>query len=88
MDPDTVYSNLVRTGLIDAMLDSGGVLSMRDSQMVTVVVVPIDVMVTNPLYRNSSRKLVLSIKGEDLAAFRAGKLTREEVKLKIVDTRF
>jgi hypothetical protein len=88
MDPDTVYSNLVRSNLIDAMLDSGGVLSMRESQMLTVVVVPIDVIVTNPLYRNSSRKLVLSIKGEDLIAFRAGKITREEVKQRIVDTRF
>ena len=53
-----------------------------------VVAIPVDVLVTNPYYRNTSRKLILSIKGEDLAAFRAGKITRDEVKQRIVDTRF
>ena len=73
---------------MDAILYSSIVLSLRDNQWLSVAVVPVDVAVTNPLYRNTSRKLILSIKGEDLAAFRAGKLTREEAKLKIVDTRF
>ena len=53
-----------------------------------VEAVRVDVLVTNPYYRNTSRKLILSIKGEDLAAFRAGKITRDEAKQRIVDTRF
>lgn len=86
--PDKMYSDFVRLGLMDAILDSSSVLSLRDSQWLTVAVVPVDVAITNPLYRNTSRKLILSIKGEDLAAFRAGKITRDEAKERIVDTRF
>lgn len=88
-NPNTMYSDLVRLGLMDAMLDSSTVLqSLRSDQWLTVVAIPVDVLVTNPYYRNTSRKLILSIKGEDLAAFRAGKITRDEAKQRIVDTRF
>jgi hypothetical protein len=73
---------------MDAMLDSSSVLSLKDGQWLTVAVVPVDVLVTNAFYRNTSRKLVLSIKAEDLAAFRAGKISRDEAKLRIVDKRF
>jgi hypothetical protein len=73
---------------MDAILDSSGVLTLRESQWLSVAVVPIDVAVTNPLYRNTSRKLILSIRGDDLAAFRAGRISREEAKLRIVDKRF
>ena len=73
---------------MDAMLDSSGVLTVKDGQWLTVVAIPIDVLVTNPYYRNTSRKLILSIKGEDLAALRAGKITRDEAKLKMVEMRF
>ena len=88
-NPNIMYSDLVRLGLMDAMLDSSTVLqSLRNDQWLTVVAIPVDVLVTNPYYRNTSRKLILSIKGEDLAAFRAGKITRDEAKQRIVDTRF
>ena len=87
-NPDAMYSDLVRVGLMDAMLDSSSVLSLRDGQRLTVTAVPVDVLVTNAFYKNTSRKLILSIKTEDLAAFRAGKLTREEAKLKIEEIRF
>lgn len=87
-DPNVMYSDFVRLGLMDAMLDSASVLTLKDGQWLTVVAIPVDVLVTNPYYRNTSRKLILSIKAEDIAAFRAGKITRDEAKLKIVDTRF
>jgi hypothetical protein len=87
-DPHAMYSDFVRFGLMDAMIDSSTVLTLKDGQWLSVVAIPVDVLVTNPYYRNTSRKLVLSIKGEDLTAFRAGKITRDELKLKIVDTRF
>lgn len=87
-DPNVMYSDFVRLGLMDAMLDSASVLTLKDGQWLTVVAIPVDVLVTNPYYRNTSRKLILSIKGEDVAAFRAGKITRDEAKLKIVDQRF
>ena len=87
-DPNVMYSDFVRLGLMDAMLDSSSVLTLKDGQWLTVVGIPVDVLVTNPYYRNTSRKLILSIKAEDIAAFRAGRITRDEAKLKIVDTRF
>jgi hypothetical protein len=87
-NPNAMYSDLVRLGLMDAMLDSSTVLTVRNEQWLTVVAIPVDVLVTNPYYRNTSRKLILSIKGEDLAAFRAGKITRDEAKQRITDTRF
>jgi hypothetical protein len=87
-NPNTMYSDLVRLGLMDAMLDSSSVLTVKNDQWLTVVAIPIDVLVTNPYYRNTSRKLILSIKGEDLAALRAGTITRDEAKQRIVDTRF
>jgi hypothetical protein len=87
-DPNKEYSDLVRLGLMDALIDSSSVLTLRDGQWLTVAAIPVDVLVTNPMYRNTSRKLVLSIKGEDLAAFRAGKITRDEAKQRIIETRF
>jgi hypothetical protein len=88
-NPNAMYSDLVRFGLMDAMLDSSSVLTtLKNDQWLTVVAIPIDVLVTNPYYRNTSRKLILSIKGEDLAAFRAGKITRDQAKERIIDTRF
>ena len=35
-----------------------------------------------------ARQLVLSIKSEDLIALNEGKITRDEAKQRIVDTRF
>lgn len=87
-DPNVMYSDFVRLGLMDAMIDNSGVLSMKDGQWLSVVAIPVDALVTHPYYRNQSRKLILSIKAEDLAAYRAGKITRDEAKQKIVDRRF
>ena len=56
--------------------------------MLTVQVTPIDVAVTNVFDKNPSRKLILSIKGEDLEAFRQKTLTREQLLLRIIDRRF
>jgi hypothetical protein len=87
-DPHAMYSDFVRLGLMDAMIDNSGVLSLKDGQWLSVVAIPVDVLVTHPYYRNQSRKLILSIKAEDLAAYRAGKITRDEAKQRIVDRRF
>jgi hypothetical protein len=88
MNLDQRYSDLIRESLIDAMLDSSVMLPVKDGQSLSVVVVPLDVAVTNPLYFNQSRKLILSIKGEILTALRSGKMTRDEARQKIQDVRF
>ncbi len=86
--PDQQYTMLVRQGLVDAMLDSSGVLPLKAGQTLTVACNPVDVLVTNQLQRNPSKQLILSIKGEDLLAYRNQTLSREEAKQRILERRF
>lgn len=88
MSPDQYYTTLVRDALIDTMLDSSGVLPLKDGQTLTVACIPVDVAVTNPVQRNQSRQLVLTIKGEDVIALRQGTLSREDAKQRIIERRF
>jgi hypothetical protein len=87
-DPDREYTSYVRSALVDAMLDSSGVLSVTPGERLTVVVSGIEQPNPNPLYRSNSSKLVLTITAEDLVAFRQGRLTREQAKERIVAERF
>jgi hypothetical protein len=87
-NPDEMYAKFVRESLIDVVLDSSRILSIKAGQSLTVAAIPVNVVYRNPLYGNQSRQLILSIKGEDLDAFHQGKITRDEAKQKIVETRF
>jgi hypothetical protein len=86
--PDEQYSNYVREAIIHAMLTSSGVLPLDDAEWLTVAAAGVDVYVRNPLYRNQSRKLILSIRADDLRALRAGEITVEEARDRIVERRF
>ncbi len=88
MTPDQYYTALVYEALIDTVLDSSGVLLLKEGQTLTVACDPVDVAIRDPLYKNLSRKLVLTIKGEDLLSYRKGALTREEAKQRIIERRF
>ena len=89
MTPSQYMTEQVREALINAILDSATMLPLLSSgQTLTVACNPVDVLVTNQLYRNTSKKLVLQIKGEDLVALREGKLTREQAKERITERRF
>ena len=88
LDPDRRYSNYVREALIEALLDGAAVLQLEQTQWVTVAASGVDVAVTNPLYRNPSRKLVLSLRGEDLLALRQQRITRDEARARILERRF
>jgi hypothetical protein len=85
-DPVRELSDFVRENLIEAMVENSQALGVIEgAQLVVVASVSAEAR-RNPL--EMSRLLVLSIKGEDLAAFRQGRLTKAEVKLRIVDRRF
>lgn len=82
-DPGLAYTNEVKAALVDAMLDFGAPIPIGDSQWLTIAARddhdsrlgggdPYDVST-----------IVLRISGEHLAAFRAGKLTREEAVAKV-----
>ena len=78
----------MRDALLDFIVDQGFLLPIGPGQMLTVQVTPIDVAITNPIEKNPSRKLNLSIKGEDLELFRQKTLTRDQLRLRIIDRRF
>jgi hypothetical protein len=85
-DPDTQYSAQVKDALIDAMLDSSGVLPMTVGDRLVIVVSGTGAAVTNPLYRDE--RLILTVKSSDLADLHQGKLTRDAVKQRITQTVF
>jgi hypothetical protein len=86
--PNQQYSDYVREALIEALIDSSRILSVENGQWLTVAAIGVDVAVVNPLYRNTSRKLILSIKGDDLLTYRRGDISRDEVKTRIHERRF
>jgi hypothetical protein len=83
---DRAYSSFVREALIDALLDSSGVLPLGPGDHLTVAASGIDQPGSNPLYR--SRKLMLTIKGSDLLDLRQGRINRDQAKDRIVEQRF
>jgi len=85
-DPNASYSAFVREAVIDAMLDSSGVLKLQDQEYLTVSASGADRPYTNSLLRE--RKLILSILGADLAAYRQGRITRDQAKARIQEERF
>jgi hypothetical protein len=88
MDANQRYSEYVRTALIDAILDNIGVLTLKDDETLTVGAMGIDVANTNPLYANTSRKLILHVMGSDMNLFRQGKITRDELRDRIIEKHF
>nr|PZN85828.1 MAG: hypothetical protein DIU54_08755 [Acidobacteriota bacterium] len=87
-DPSREYSSYVREALIDTILDTSGVLTLGPNEHLTVAVSGIDRPQPNPLYRSNPAKLVLTIKGADLAEFRQGRISREEARERILEERF
>lgn len=85
---DGLYSDFVREALLDAIIDGSRILAIERGHWLTVAASGVEETVPNPLYRSTSRKLILSIKGEDLQALRAGTITRDEARTRIVERRF
>jgi len=85
---DEKYSEFVREALLDATIDGSRILAIEPGHWLTVAASGVEEPVANPLYRTSSRKLILSIKGEDLQALRAGAITRDEARARVLERRF
>jgi hypothetical protein len=85
-NPTSAYSSFVRDAVLDAILDSSSVLPLAPDDHLAVAVSGIDPRDANPLYR--SVKLLLTVKGSDLLALRQSKITREEAKARITESRF
>ncbi len=87
-NPDRAYTGYVKDALIDALLDSSGVLTLAPEERLAIAVSGIDQPNSNPLYRSVERKLVLTIKASDLQDLRAGRISRDQVKERITQEPF
>jgi len=82
MDPDVDYTETVKNALIDAMLDFGAPMSIGSDEWLTVAARDsYGPMSPDEIY--DAMTIVLRIKGSDLAAFRADRLTREEARKRV-----
>ncbi len=82
-DPSEAYTQEVKASVIDAMIENSGPLVLGDNEWLTVAArdnAPGDPFMTaDP----DVMTLVLRIKGSDLNAFRAGRLTLEQVRSRV-----
>jgi hypothetical protein len=82
-DPGLAYTTAVKSALVDAMMDYGGSIPVGESEWLTIAARD----------NNDSRiggddpfdvtTIILRIRGADLAAFRAGRITRDEAIKKV-----
>jgi hypothetical protein len=86
-DPNKEYRDCVYEALVDALLENSGALPIQDPEWLSVVASSTPTGSQNPLERDS-RRLILMIKGVDLSLYRKKELTKEQVRQKIVESRF
>lgn len=86
-DPNQLYTEAVKNALIDAMLDHGGPIGVGPDEWLTIAAKDAE----GPLSPNEpyeAATIVLRIKGSDLAAFRADRLTRDEARKRVEVSEF
>lgn len=81
-DPNELYTESVKNALIDAMLKYTAFLKIGDSEWLTVAASDSEGPPVPGQIDDTSR-IVIRVKGADLTAFQAGKLTRDEVLKKV-----
>jgi hypothetical protein len=81
-DPNELYTESVKTALIDAMLKYSNALRIAPDEWLTVAARDSDGPLL-PGQIDDASTIVIRIKGRDLAAFQSGKLTRDEVMKKV-----
>ena len=80
-DPNAVYTREVSSAIVDAMIENSGPLPVADNEWLMVAArdnIRPDRLVPGDTSNISS--IVFRIKGSDLAAFRAGRMTLEEAR--------
>lgn len=85
-NPTKAYSQYVREAVIDAMLDGWNALPLLPDEWLVVSASGVDAPGANSLLR--ADKLMLRVKGSDLVDFRMGRISREQAKQRIVESRF
>jgi hypothetical protein len=86
-NPELEYSEFTRLALVDAMLQNAFALPLKDGQSLTVIVGVIDTG-RSTATTQVLKRLYLTIKGEDLAALKAGRITKDEARKRIQEFRY
>ena len=84
VDPSEAYTTEVKSALVEAMIESSGTLNLSADEWLTIAArdnVPSDPLV--PSDKSDFSTVIFRIKGSDLAAFRAGRLTLEQARAKV-----
>jgi hypothetical protein len=83
-NPNAAYTGAVKDALIDAIIEDSGALTLGPDEWLTVAAR--DNLPRDPLVPGDSvdfSTLIFRIKGSDLTAFRAGRLSMEEARTKV-----
>ncbi|MFB3853470.1 MAG: hypothetical protein ACE148_06550 [Vicinamibacterales bacterium] len=87
-DPNEAYTNDVRNSIIDAMLDHSAPLQIAPDEWFTVAVSDSEPVRISPGQPYELMTITLRVKGSDLAALHAGKLSREEARKRVEISEF
>jgi hypothetical protein len=77
-DPVEAYRTEVKEALVDAMLDHSSSLAVEAAEWLTIAAKRNEVRPRVALGDSDARTIIIRVRGADLAAFRAGQLTREQ----------
>jgi hypothetical protein len=84
-DPDEEYTTYARLELIDSLLDN--TLQVAPDRKVIVIAGELQPQGPSPFIPRS-RSLILQISGEDLIAFRTNRISRDDAKARIKESRY
>jgi hypothetical protein len=83
-DPEEHYTREVKAALVDAMIENSGPIGLGAEEWLTIAArdnVPRDPLI--PTDAADTRTVMFRVKGSDLAAYRAGRLTLDEIRKKV-----
>ena len=83
-DPEEHYTREVKAAIVDAMIENSGPIGLGPDEWLSVAArdnVPRDPLI--PTDAADTRTVMFRIKGSDLATFRAGRTTLEEIRTKV-----
>jgi hypothetical protein len=83
-DPEAHYTREIKAALVDAMIEHSGPLPIGAEEWLSVAArdnVPRDPLI--PTDTADTTSVIFRVKGSDLSAFRAGRMTLEEVRKKV-----
>jgi hypothetical protein len=88
-DPAEIYTNEVRSAVIDAMFDHSGPMNLGASEWLAIGARDdMDPRVLTGDPNDVPRTMIIRVRGADLAAFREGRLSREEAVQRVEVTDF